>query len=87
MSRLFRGMRVLGYMKYLTRPVKRAAEAVGVWTEDNWYMKIVNSLYTIISGKFKFKINKRFDSLSCSSVVRYFFTRRGYIIGELNEEQ
>ena len=41
----------------------------------------------MISGRFDFKINKRFDSLSWSSVVRDLYTRRGYIIGELNEEQ
>ena len=34
-SRLVRGGKFLGDMKYLTRPVKRAAEAVGIWTEDN----------------------------------------------------
>ena len=35
-------MKVLGDMKYLMRSVKRAAEAVGIWTEDNWDVKIVN---------------------------------------------
>ena len=53
----------------------------------NWDMKRVNSLYTMVSGRFIFKINNRFDSLSWSSVFRDFYTRRGYIIGELNEEQ
>ena len=67
--------------------VKRAAKTVGIWTEDNWGVKRVNSLYTMVSGRFNFKINKRFDSLSCLLVVRYFYTRRGYIIGELNGEQ
>ena len=80
-------MKVLWDMKYLMRSVKRAAGAVGIWTEDNWYVKRVNSLYTMVSGRFNFKINKRFDSLSWSSVVRDFYTRRGYISGELNEEQ
>ena len=28
-----------------------------------------------------------FDSFSCSLVVRYLYTRRGYIIGEINEKQ
>ena len=42
-------MKVLGDMKYLMRSVKRAAEAVGIWTEDNWDVKIVNSLYTMVS--------------------------------------
>ena len=50
-------------------------------------MKIVNSLYTMVFGGFNFKINKRFDSLSWSLVVRYLYTRRSYIIGKLNEEQ
>ena len=34
-----------------------------------------------------FKINKRFDSLRWSLDVRFFYTRRDCIIGELNEEQ
>ena len=50
-------------------------------------MKRVNSLYTIVSRELSFKINKRFDSFSWSSVVRNLYTRRGYVIGELNEEQ
>ena len=67
--------------------VKIVAEAVGIFTEDNWDVKRVNSLYTMVSGRFNFKINNSFDSFSWSSVVRYLYTRRGYIIGELNEEQ
>ena len=47
----------------------------------------MNSLYTMVSGRFNFKINKRFYSFSWSSVVKDFYTRRGYIIGELNEGQ
>ena len=78
---------MLGDMKYSIRSVKRAAEAVGIWTEDNWDIKRVNSLYTMVSGRLNLKINERFDSLSCSSVVSDLYTRRGYIIGELNEEQ
>ena len=35
----------------------------------------------------QFKINKWFDSLSWSSVVKDFYSKRGYITGELNEEQ
>ena len=69
------------------RSFKQAAEEVGIWTEDNWDVKIVNSTYTMVSGRLNFKMNKRFDSLSWSSVVRDFYTSRGYIIGELNEEQ
>ena len=74
-------------MKYLTRSVKRAAEEVGIWTEENWDAKRANSLYAMVYGRFNLKINKRFDSLIWSSVVRDLYTRRGYIIGELNEEQ
>ena len=44
--------KVLEDMKYLMRPIKRAAEAVGIQTEDNWDEKIVNSLYTMTSGRF-----------------------------------
>ena len=82
LSHMVRGRKVLGDMKYLIRSVKRAADSVGIWTEDNWDVKRVNSLYTMVSGRFNFKINKSFDSLSWSSVVRDFYTRRVYIIGE-----
>ena len=74
---------MLGGVKYLMRSVKQAAEAVGIWTEDNWDVKRVNSSYTIVSGRFNFKRNKSFDSLRWLLFVRYFYTRRGYIIGEL----
>ena len=53
-------------MKYLMRSVKRAAEAVGIWTEDNWDVKIVSSLYTMLYERFVIKINNMFDSLSWS---------------------
>ena len=80
-------MKVLGDMKYLMSSVKQSVDAVGIWTEENRDVKRVNSLYTVVSGRFDFKINKSFDSLSWSSVVRDLYTRRGYIIGELKEEQ
>ena len=80
-------MKVLRDTKYLMRPVKRAEDAVGICTEENWDVKRVNSLHTMVSGRFNFKINKRFDSLSWSLVVRDLYTRRDSIIGELNEEQ
>ena len=86
-SCLVRGRRVRGDMKYLMRSIKRAAEAVRIWTEDNWDMKRVNSLYTMVSGRFIFKINKKFDSLGWSSIIRDLYTRRGCIIGELHEDQ
>ena len=86
-SHFFRGRKVLVDMKYLMRSVKRAAQAIGIWIEENWDQKRVNSLYTMLSGEFNFKINSRFDSLSCSLVVRYLYTNRFYIIGSLNEEQ
>ena len=57
-------MKVLGGVKYLMRSVKQAADVVGIWTEDNWGMKRVNSLYTMVSGRFNFKRNNRFDSFS-----------------------
>ena len=41
----------------------------------------------MVYGRLNFKINKRFDSLSWSSVVSYFYTSRVYINRELNEEQ
>ena len=63
---LVRGGKFLGDMKYLMRSVKRAVGAVGSWTEDNWDVKRVNSLYAMVSGWFNLKINKRFDSLSWS---------------------
>ena len=74
-------------MKYLMRSVKRSGEAVGIWNEDTWDVKRVNSLYTMLSGRFNFKSKNMFDSFSCSLVVRYLYTRRGYIIGEINEKQ
>ena len=64
-------MKVLGNMKYLTRSVKHAADAVGIWTEENWDVKRVNSLYTMVSRRFNFKRNKIFGSLTWSSAVRY----------------
>ena len=79
-SHLVRIRKFLGGMKYLTRSVKIAAEAVGIWTKENWGVKRVNSLFTMVSGNFNFKINKGFDSLSWLSVFRDFYTRRGYII-------
>ena len=41
-SHLVRGRKVLGDMKYLMKSVKQEAEAVGIWTEDNWDTKRVN---------------------------------------------
>ena len=79
--------KLIGDVKYLMRSFQRAVKVVGIWTEDNWDVKRVNSVYTMVSGRFNFKINNRFDSLSCSSFVRDLYTRRVYIIGELNEEK
>ena len=41
-SHLVRLRKFLRGMKYLLRSVKHAAEAVGIWTEDNWGVKRVN---------------------------------------------
>ena len=60
-SHLVRGRKVIGNLKYLLRPVKRAEEAVGIWTEEKCDMKRVNSLYTMVSQRFTLKIDKRFD--------------------------
>ena len=49
---LVRGGKVIRDMKYLMRSFKRASEAVGIWTEENWDAKRVNSLYTMVSGRF-----------------------------------
>ena len=68
-------------MQYLMKPVKRAAEAVGIRTEENWDVKVVNSLYSMVFGRFNFKIKKRFYSFSRSLVVSDLYTIRGYIIG------
>ena len=46
---------MLGDMKYLLSSVKRAAEAVGIWTEENWDVNRVNSLYTMLYGRFNFE--------------------------------
>ena len=61
---IFRGSKVIVDMKYLMRSVKQAAEALVIWTEENWSVKRVNSLYTMVSGRFVFKRNKRFGSFS-----------------------
>ena len=61
MSQLVRVGKVLGDMKYLVRSVKLLVNVVGIWTEDFCYVKIVNSLYNMVSGRFNSKINKRFD--------------------------
>ena len=37
-----RGSKVLGDMNYLMRSVKQSVEAVGIWTEGNLDVKIVN---------------------------------------------
>ena len=66
---------MLGDMKYLMTSVKQAAEVIGIWTEENWDMKRVIPLYTMVSGRFNFKRNKRFDSLSWSSFVKDLYTR------------
>ena len=60
---LVRGRKVLGDMKYLMRSVKRAAEAVGIWTEENWDVKTVKSVYTMVSGRFNYERSNRFYSL------------------------
>ena len=63
---LFRGRKWLGDIKYLMRSVKLEAEVADIWTEDNGDAKRLNSLYTMVSGRFNSQINKRFDSLSWS---------------------
>ena len=82
MSCLVKVRKLLGNMKYLMSSVKRESEEVGIWSEDNWDVKRVNSLYTMVPGRLNFKINQRFDSLIWSLFVRYLYTSRGYIIGE-----
>ena len=49
------GRKVIGDIKYLMRSLKRAVKAVGIWTEENWDVKRVNSLYTMVSGRFMSK--------------------------------
>ena len=83
---LVRVRKVLSDMKDLMRSVKRSAEAVGIWTKDHCDVRF-NSFHTMVSGRLNFKINKRFDSFSWSLVARDLYTRRGYIIAELNEKQ
>ena len=84
---LIRERKVIGDIKYLMKSVKIAVGAVGVWTNDHWDVKRVNLLYTMVSGRFIFKIYNSFDTFSWSSVVRDLYTRRDYITGILNEEQ
>ena len=56
MFHLVRGRKVLGNVEYLIRSVNGSVEAVGVWTKDNWDVKRVISLYTMVSVRFNFKI-------------------------------
>ena len=81
-SPLVRGSKVLEDTKYLMRSVKRAVGAVGIWTEDNWDVKRVNSVYAMVSGRFNYERNNRFDPLIWSLVVKYLYEKRGCIIGE-----
>ena len=81
MYHLVKGKKLLGYIKYSMKPVKQAEDAVGICIEDNWHVKIVNSLYTMVSGRFNFKRSKQFDSLIWLPVIRDLYKRRGYIIG------
>ena len=71
-------MKVLGDMTYLMRSVKQEADAVGIWSEENRDVKRVNSLYTMVSRRFNFKINKRFDSLSWSIGFQGFLYKEGF---------
>ena len=77
LSNLVRGWNLQGGMKYLMRSVKQAAEAVGIWTEENWDVKIVNSLYIMVSGRFNLKINNRFDPLSLVISCKGFVYKGG----------
>ena len=61
---LVKGRKVIGDIQYLMSSFKQAAEAVRIWTEDNWYVKRVNLLYTMVSGRFNFKSKNMFDLLS-----------------------
>ena len=58
---LVRGRKLLEVKKYLMGSVKQAVEAVGIWIKKNWDVKRVNLLYTMVSGRFNFKINDTFD--------------------------
>ena len=42
-----RESKLIGKLKYLMRSVKRTAEALGIWTEDNWNVKRVHYLYIL----------------------------------------
>ena len=54
MSYLVRGSKGIGDIKYLMKSVKLAEDTVGVCTEDHWDVKIVHSLYTMVSEIFNF---------------------------------
>ena len=60
-SHWVRGSKFLGNTNYLTSSVKQAVEEIVVWTEENWDVKRVNSLCTMVSWRLNFKINNRFD--------------------------
>ena len=77
MSHLVRGRKFLGDMKYLVRSVNGAAEAVEIWTEDTRDVKRVNSLYTMVSGRFDFKINKSFWFIELVIGCQVFINKEG----------
>ena len=55
LSHLVRGRKVIWDMKQLMKSVKQTEKAAGTWTEDNWDVKRVNWLYTMVSDRFNFK--------------------------------
>ena len=86
-SRLVINRRFLRDMKYLMSSVKQATETLGIWTEHNWDVKRLNSLYTMVSGRCSFRINEKFNWFSWLSIFNYFYIKMGYILGEFHEEQ
>ena len=74
-------------MKYLIRSVKRAAEAVGIWTEDNWNVKRMNWLYAMDLGGSISKEMRGLIHWVGNMLSGIYIQEWGCIIGELNEEQ
>ena len=58
-SPLVRGVKVLGNMKYLMRSFNLAAEGLVFWTEENWDVKRVNSLFTMVYLNCSFKLVRK----------------------------
>ena len=69
-------------MKYLMKHVQRAAEEVGLWSDDVWDETRVLAVYRVISPRFNFKNNPRHQGIVWSSIARELYRRKCVLVGE-----